>query len=275
MEKETAQALWQRLEDAYRAQEKRWSRLSLVFGLSKLVLLVTFFLTVYFIGRAGASAWSGALAAAQAMLFAAACVVQHRLNVRMRFARTMAELAEKNGNRLTGGWRSFRDTGEELAGPEHEYARDLDIVGPESLFQFLNATGTAFGRARFAADLLHPDYTAEEITSRQEAVAELAGKPEFCCRLELLAREAGTEEGLLRAPQHLADGARFPLGRAARICFAVTRTVCCALLAAAAIFGGLWAAAWSAMFLVQLLIWALTLRRTRPFLSAMEQRSAA
>ena len=87
----------------YRAQEKRWSRLSLVFGLSKLVLLVTFFLTVYFIGRAGASAWSGALAAAQAVLFAAACVVQHRLNVRMRFARAMAELAEKNGNRLTGG----------------------------------------------------------------------------------------------------------------------------------------------------------------------------
>lgn len=271
MEKESAQALWQRLEDTYRAQEKRWSRLSLVFGLSKLVLLVTFFLTVYFIGRAGVSAWSGALAAAQAVLFAAACVVQHRLNVRMRFARAMAELAEKNGNRLTGEWRSFRDTGEELAGPEHEYARDLDIVGPESLFQFLNATGTAFGRARFAADLLHPDYTAEEITSRQEAVAELAGKPEFCCRLELLAREAGTEEGLLRAPQHLADGARFPLGRAARICFAVTRTVCCALLAAAAIFGGLWAAAWSVLFLVQLLIWALTLRRTRPFLSAMEQ----
>ena len=130
MEKETAQALWQRLEDAYRAQEKRWSRLSLAFGLSKLVLLVTFFLTVYFIGRAGASAWSGALAAAQAVLFAAACVVQHRLNVRMRFARAMAELAEKNGNRLTGEWRSFRDTGEELAGPEHEYARDLDIVGP-------------------------------------------------------------------------------------------------------------------------------------------------
>ena len=76
MEKETAQALWQRLEDAYRAQEKRWSRLSLAFGLSKLVLLVTFFLTVYFIGRAGASAWSGALAAAQAVLFAAACVVR-------------------------------------------------------------------------------------------------------------------------------------------------------------------------------------------------------
>ena len=191
MEKETAQALWQRLEDTYRAQEKRWSRLSLAFGLSKLVLLVTFFLTVYFIGRAGASAWSGALAAAQAVLFVAACVVQHRLNVRMRFARAMAELAEKNGTRLTGGWRSFRDTGEELAGPEHEYARDLDIVGPESLFQFLNATGTAFGRARFAADLLHPDYTAEEIACRQEAVSELAGKPEFCCRLELLARRKG------------------------------------------------------------------------------------
>ena len=42
-------SVWQELLLKHRAQEKKWDRLSLVFGLTKLALLITIFLTVYFI----------------------------------------------------------------------------------------------------------------------------------------------------------------------------------------------------------------------------------
>ena len=140
-------SVWQELLLKHRAQEKKWDRLSLVFGLTKLALLITIFLTVYFIWLRQSPAEGAALTAVQAAAFLAACIVQSKMNARMRFEAGMVELAQKNLDRLEGRWGEFKDTGEELAGPEHEYARDLDIVGRRSLFQLLNSTGTSSGRA--------------------------------------------------------------------------------------------------------------------------------
>ena len=45
----TTASEWQELLEKHRAGEKKWNRLSLIFGLTKLALLITVFLTVYFI----------------------------------------------------------------------------------------------------------------------------------------------------------------------------------------------------------------------------------
>lgn len=265
-------SVWQELLEKHGALEKKWNRLSLIFGLSKLVLLVTVFLTVSLIWTKGSPALGAALTAAQAALFIAACAVQARFSARMRFEAGMTQLAQKNLDRLEGRWGEFPDTGEELAGPEHEYARDLDIVGRRSVFQLLNSTGTAFGRARFAADLLRPDTSdAAELQRRQQAVAELAGKPEFCCRLEWLLGRVGTDESLPRAAQRLADGERRLQSSPLRGVLWALRGVTCAAGLAFLLLPGIAAAAgivFCALFVVQLIVWAFSSPRIRPFLSA-------
>lgn len=272
-----AGSVWQELLQKHRAAEKKWSRISLIFGLTKLALIVTVFLTVYFIWLRSNPTLGIALTVVQAALFVAASIVQAKLNARMRLENGMAALAQKHLDRLEGRWGEFKDTGEELAGPEHEYARDLDIVGKRSLFQLLNSTGTSFGRARFAADLLCPRYSGEEIRGRQRAVAELAGKPEFCCRMELLVGRVGVEESLPKAAERLADGKRRLQSGGLRALFWALRVLTCGsgllsllLPESLAVAPGV---AFSVLFLAQLAIWGLSSPHIRPFLAAMAAAS--
>ena len=270
-------SVWQELLLKHRAQEKKWDRLSLVFGLTKLALLITIFLTVYFIWLRQSPAVGAALTAVQAAVFLAACIVQSKMNARMRFEAGMVELAQKNLDRLEGRWGEFKDTGEELAGPEHEYARDLDIVGRRSLFQLLNSTGTSFGRARFAADLLSPRCGAQELVKRQQAVAELAGKPEFCCRLEWLLGRVGVDASLPRAADRLADGKRRLQNRTVRVLLWVLRAATCVSALAAVVLPESLASVpgivFCVLFLAQLAIWGAASPRIRPFLGAMAEAS--
>lgn len=66
------------------------------------------------------------------------------------------------------------EDGEVFNGAEHPYANDLDIVGPNSLFQFINRTHTFLGKQRLAHALLTPDLDIQLIQERQAAIQELA-----------------------------------------------------------------------------------------------------
>src|SRR5699024_3391896 len=120
MEAYQTEAFWKELAARRRAEEKKWNRASLVLGLGKLALVVTVFLTVYFLWLRGDAALGASLTALQLVLFLAACIAQAKCHARERFEGGMAALAEKNLARLGGSWGEFPDTGEELAGPEHE-----------------------------------------------------------------------------------------------------------------------------------------------------------
>ena len=273
MEAYQTEAFWKELAARRRAEEKKWNRASLVLGLGKLALVVTVFLTVYFLWLRGDAALGASLTALQLVLFLAACIAQAKCHARERFEGGMAVLAEKNLARLGGSWGEFPDTGEELAGPEHEYARDLDVVGRRSLFQLLNSTGTPFGRRRFAGELLGSvSYGAPELCRRQQAAAELAAKPEWCCELELLLAAVGTDDALSRAAERLADGeGRLRSGAARAACRALRLLTCAALVLGVflpAPYGTAALAAFSALFVVQIAVWGVTFPRVRPFLAS-------
>jgi len=96
-------------------------------------------------------------------------------------------LAHINSNELMslqGNYSMFED-GNEFDDPEHPYAADLDIFGPQGLFQFVNRSATSLGKHQLAGWFSRPLIGAEAISGRQEAVAEMSGKPEF--RQEFLA----------------------------------------------------------------------------------------
>src|SRR5690606_9719590 len=65
------------------------------------------------------------------------------------------------------------DEGIEFQNPQHAFSYDLDLFGRNSIFQFINRTGTSLGKNRLAANLQEIP-TSEQISLKQKAVAELA-----------------------------------------------------------------------------------------------------
>ena len=83
--------------------------------------------------------------------------------------------------------------------PEHPYSFDLDVFGPESLYQHFNRCGTQAGRDRLAATFTEQDTAA--ILPRQEAVKELANAIDW--RQDFYAR------GMLNSPAGSSEAEAF------------------------------------------------------------------
>lgn len=79
------------------------------------------------------------------------------------------------------------DDGAEYIDFKHPYAYDLDIFGQHSLFQHINRTETFKGKEKLATTLLNT-VPQEEILQNQEAVKELADKPEWRQEIQALGR---------------------------------------------------------------------------------------
>ena len=108
-------------------------------------------------------------------------------------------------------------------------------------------------------------------------MAELAGKPEFCCRLEWLLGRVGVDASLPRAADRLADGKRRLQNRTVRALLWVLRAATCVSALAAVVLPESLASVpgivFCVLFLAQLAIWGAASPRIRPFLGAMAEAS--
>lgn len=86
----------------------------------------------------------------------------------------LREVNENSIKRVNNNWKDFSDSGEDFLDEDHNYSKDLDIFGENSLFQWINTSITYIGRQRLKDSLSSPKYTAEEIYKRQEAIKELS-----------------------------------------------------------------------------------------------------
>ncbi|WP_153798351.1 MutS-related protein [Foetidibacter luteolus] len=75
-----------------------------------------------------------------------------------------------------------RDAGTEFMPPHHLYAKDLDIFGPASLYQYINRCSSQQGKQLLAGHLLQPQ-PAGHIEMQQEAVKDLSQRPAWCQQL--------------------------------------------------------------------------------------------
>jgi hypothetical protein len=98
-------------------------------------------------------------------------------------------LYERNLRRADGSetqsGRTGTEPGQELRVPGHVYERDLDILGPNSLFGLLATTRTGPGERGLARYLLD-SATHEETLLRQESVKELLPQTELREKISLL-----------------------------------------------------------------------------------------
>lgn len=99
-------------------------------------------------------------------------------------AEIRADIAERELAALDHNFSAF-DGGGEFLEPGHPYALDLDLFGPHSLFQMINRTVTAPGRAWLARQLLAP-LSEEERARTQVQGKELRAVPEWCVEFRTL-----------------------------------------------------------------------------------------
>jgi hypothetical protein len=97
--------------------------------------------------------------------------------------------------RLAGSWEVVVSDGRAFEPPQHLFAADLDLFGPQSLFARLCTARTEAGQRRLA-QWLCAAAPAQEVRARQEAVAELRDLPDL---REELWRAAGTVNMEVRA----------------------------------------------------------------------------
>jgi hypothetical protein len=106
-------------------------------------------------------------------------------------AAALVKVNEQEIAYLSGTGIAF-ENGAEFTNFNHPYSHDLDIFGERSLFQNLNRIGTFKGKQKLA-DLLLNVLPQNEILKNQQAIKELAAKPEW--RQEVMALSATNKDG--------------------------------------------------------------------------------
>lgn len=110
---------------------------------------------------------------------------------RVRHSARMSALNADGLARMDGRWNLFPDNGAVFADDTHPFASDLDLFGPSSLFQWLNAARTRFGRELLRKRLADPPRAADRIAADQAMVRELAGLPDWRQRFQAAGASLG------------------------------------------------------------------------------------
>ena len=107
-------------------------------------------------------------------------VVHERLLQRIAQRALKTHFYESGVARLNGEWAGRGATGERYMDPSHVYARDLDLFGRASVFEYLSTARTRSGEDTLARWLTEPGaLPLDEILARQAAVRNLAGRLKF------------------------------------------------------------------------------------------------
>src|SRR3974390_1574127 len=104
--------------------------------------------------------------------FIVALAYHQRVRMRRTQAQRAVSLYEDGLARIQDQWSGKGTTDRRFETPHHIYADDLDLFGPDSLYQLLCAARTQMGENILAAWLLAPA-ERETIRARQASVAEL------------------------------------------------------------------------------------------------------
>jgi hypothetical protein len=158
------------------AIEQRRERL---LGYSKLVLAGLTVLAAVLLHRSAIALF---LLLIPVAVFIALAIQQEKLLASVRYRTRALAFYERGLARLHDRWSGSGETGERFLDPAHPYARDLDLFGPASLFQFLSTPRTHAGEKTLAEWLLAPAPVAE-IAARQAAVRDLQHRVKFRERL--------------------------------------------------------------------------------------------
>lgn len=91
--------------------------------------------------------------------------------------------------RFSDEWQSFSDTGESFLQEDFPQAKDLDIFGNYSLYQYITVAKTEYGKSYLAQQLQNIQPQKTTIIKNQEAVKELIEKHSFALKIQALTEQ--------------------------------------------------------------------------------------
>jgi len=125
------------------------------------------------------------------IVFVIAVNMYLKLQAKIKYHKTLQQINEDEIAFLNG--KKTFENGSAFLNPQHAFSYDLDLFGNNSIFQFINRTGTSLGRKQLANDLqIIPQNN--DIIARQEAVKELTDNLEFRQEFQALSLLAATTE---------------------------------------------------------------------------------
>lgn len=127
-----------------------------------------------------------------AVVFVALVFIHGKLSEELEYKKAKSEVLRRYIERFGEGWKNFDDNGSQYIESEDLVAKDMDLLGPNSLYQFICVAGTEDGRRSLAKSIKDPEYDIQTIEKRQKAIKELADKTEFSMDFETLGVKANT-----------------------------------------------------------------------------------
>lgn len=124
-------------------------------------------------------------------------VVRHSQIVeRQKNNTALRDVAKAYMDRCGDGWKGFPVDGAAYLSEEFPQGKDLDLFGQASLYQYICAASTPYGRDQLAAWLRDGYAGLPERKRRRDAVQELAQKQRFCTEFQAFALpERDAKEG--------------------------------------------------------------------------------
>ncbi|WP_454053735.1 MutS-related protein [Clostridium sp. Marseille-Q7071] len=166
---------YERRVAAFEHLEKRQYKLMNFISTLRVVLVIISLLVFFLLYRKEIYTLSSLTFIAFLIAFFVLGSVHKNLEMKKTLTTAIKNINKNSIDRVSGKWKHFSDTGEDLAIKNHNYAMDLDILGKGSLFQMINCCNSFLGRRRLKAILCgEVDFSIEEIYERQVAIEELA-----------------------------------------------------------------------------------------------------
>ncbi|MBR1673534.1 MAG: DNA mismatch repair protein MutS [Eubacterium sp.] len=114
--------------------------------------------------------------------------IHAKIDNRLTGLKARKEVVEGYIARLDGTWGSFPDNGSDFLLNDDTVSRDIDLLGPYSLYQFISLAHTEVGRRKLAETVSLRTISKDKISERYEAVEELSKKADFVEGFESISR---------------------------------------------------------------------------------------
>ncbi|HHD2736197.1 MutS family DNA mismatch repair protein [Clostridium perfringens] len=177
---ENRKDIYEKRIEEYSSALKRLKRDYNIISALRLVVSLSILFFIYYAYSIGSISFGIILFLLNSILFLYLAKVHEGIVNKISKREALIEVNKKEILRLEGKWREFNDLGGEYLDNKHPFINDLDIFGKNSLFQWINETGTVYGREKLSHLLKLGELpNKEEILLRQEALKELSKKVDF------------------------------------------------------------------------------------------------
>lgn len=162
------------LEEKNKIQEKleKLNKITKICSLIRLILaLIIIFFIICLISLHDYILY-GLLGAGFALIMIIFIICTNKYYHEIKLAKHLEYIYKKHENRRNMSYKSFSDDGREFIKYDDYKELDLDLLGPKSLFQYLNIAKSNLGRKMLATQLTNPEPKPQEFTNCVEALAK-------------------------------------------------------------------------------------------------------